>query len=159
GERGDGMRPGKIVLLVAGVLIGLVGLGLASGGVLLLVAASQREAAGYFATDTQRLSTPTYALVSHLPVVVGDRQGSEWLHDLATIRVRATATGGTPIFVGIAPRDDVDRWLAGVAYDEVTDVASGRSSVSYRSHPGTHPATAPAAQGFWTASSSGAAPQ
>jgi hypothetical protein len=41
------MRPGKIALLVMGVLIGLVGLGLASGsGALLLLGATQRDAAG-----------------------------------------------------------------------------------------------------------------
>jgi hypothetical protein len=93
------MRPGKIVLLVVGMLVGLMGLGMAGGGAALVVlAGTQRDAAGYLTASTQRYSTTTYALTAHVPVVTPDnaRPGSTTSPPSASTR----RTAGGPQVVG-----------------------------------------------------------
>jgi Domain of unknown function (DUF4389) len=69
------------------------------------------------------------------------------------VRVRAADAGGGAIFVGIARQGDLDRYLAGVAHDQVTDVNG--SSVTSTRHAGDHRPAAPGGQRFWEASASG----
>src|SRR2546423_6221966 len=89
---GATMRPSKIILLVVGVLVGLMGLGMAGGGAALMVlAGTQRDAAGYLTTSPQQYSTTTYALTAHVPVVAPD--GASWAHRVATVRIMATDAG------------------------------------------------------------------
>ena len=128
----------RILLLVFGSLIALVGLGLAIGGAVGLIAyGTGRDSDGFFTTDTERFATPRYALVSDEADLgaEGDAAGSVSLGDLARVRVRAEALTGQPVFVGIGPREEVQRYLAGVAYDEVTDVEFDPFRVAYRARP------------------------
>ena len=54
------MRPSKIVLVLAGLLAAVVGLGMAvGGGVLLWAHATQRDDDGFYSTRTERLETPS----------------------------------------------------------------------------------------------------
>ena len=68
------MKPIRVVLLVLGSLIALLGFGLVAGGAGLGWAlATQRDDAGFFATSTERLETDSYALTSDR-IDLGDRQ-------------------------------------------------------------------------------------
>jgi hypothetical protein len=148
----------RILLLVFGSLIALVGLGLAIGGAVGLIAyGTGRDSDGFFTTDTERFATPRYALVSDEADLgaEGDAAGSVSLGDLARVRVRAEALTGQPVFVGIGPREDVQRYLAGVAYDEVTDVEFDPFRVAYRARPGSRIPAAPDQQTFWAARATG----
>jgi hypothetical protein len=157
------MSAGRIVLLVVGSLLALIGLGIAIGGAVALIAyGTARDDDGYFTTSTERFATTRYALASE-EVDLGteeDPPGPVDWHDLADVRVRAeSAAAGRPIFVGIGPRDAVDAYLAGVAFDEVRDVDFDPFRVSYRAHPGSRRPAAPDAQGFWVARAQGAGEQ
>jgi hypothetical protein len=140
----------------AGRIIGTI---LASLGVLVAVAAiaagvvgivfdqTQRDAAGYLMTSSQRYDTGSYAFLSR-----SYRTGAEanWFvaRDLlGTVRVRATSV--TPVFVGIGPVADVDAYLAGVRREVGSGFDGHRSDFRPR---GAHaPAGPPTAQGFWVA--------
>src|SRR5687768_6660362 len=104
------MSAGRVVLLVIGSLIGLIGLGLAAGGGTLIWAhETQRDEDGFFTTSTERFRSTTFALASD-EVDLGAGAGeADWsdLGDLARVRVRATGDAGRPLFVGIGPERDV----------------------------------------------------
>ncbi len=152
------MSAGRIVLLVVGSLLALIGLGLAAGGGTIVWAnETQRDADGYFTTSTERFSTTTYALTSD-QVDLG-AEHARWasdLGDLARVRVRATsAVAGRPVFVGIGRERDVEAYLARVAHDEVSDVEFDPFRVQYRLQPGTVAPAPPTRQDFWVAQSAG----
>ncbi len=155
------MRPGKLALVIGGAFAVLIGFVSAlGGGALIWTHATQRDAAGYYTTSTERFTTSTYALTSN--VDFGTHPGShDWTlaHPVGTIRVRATAPGNTALFVGVAPQADVDAWLAGVAHEHVTRVHFGPFQESSDVVPGTATATAPATQRFWAASVTGTGTQ
>jgi hypothetical protein len=148
---------GRVVALVAGSLGALVALGLLLAGVVLLLAhATARDADGFYTSDVVRLTTATPALTAeglHLGDVDGG--GGDWAVDTAdaTVRIRAAADGGAPVFVGIARERDLDRYLAGVAHEQVTDVDGGAVGTQLRS--GAREAVPPTHQGFWVASATG----
>ncbi|HET9077335.1 MAG TPA: DUF4389 domain-containing protein [Acidimicrobiales bacterium] len=151
------MRPARIVLVVAGSLLALVGLAaLAAGGALLWAHGTQRDAAGYYNSATDRFQTSGYALTATADF--GSRpDGQDWVpgHDIGTVRIRAAGPAGRPLFVGVAPQAQIDRWLAGVAHTRVSSVSAGpfRSESTYI--PGSAVPASPAAQSFWAARSSG----
>jgi len=151
------MRPGKIVLIVAGAVLSLVGFGLvAAGGTLVWAHATQRDAAGFYTTPNARLQTSTYALTSQ--VDFGARPSErDWVpaNVLGTVRIRAAAVDSSAVFVGIAPTADVDRWLTGVAHEHVTSVDFGPFRAETQQIAGTQAPGAPGAQRFWAASTAG----
>jgi hypothetical protein len=87
-----------------------------------------------------------------------DPEGRDWgpLRDIGTARIRAQATSGATLFVGIARHDDVERFLAASAHDELTDVSFDPFEPTYRRRAGEVPPAAPGGQGFWAASATGA---
>jgi hypothetical protein len=74
-----------------------------------------------------------------------------------TVRIRATAVDGSPIFIGIAPQSAIDSWLAPVAHDELRNISGG--TVTYTHRNGQAAAAAPVAQTFWSASVKGSGQQ
>ncbi len=145
----------RIVAAVVGALLALISAGLLAGGGLLLWAdRTQRDAAGYLTTDTQELSTGTYALASRgIDVRV---EGPDWLFPqgvLDRVRIRVTSTDpAASAFVGIGPTLDVERYLADIRYATAGDITHlADTSI----HAGGPPATAPTEQTFWAASSTG----
>jgi Domain of unknown function (DUF4389) len=153
------MRAARVLLLVFGVLGVLVGLALLAGGVVVSWAyTTQRDAAGFFATDAERLETPTFALASD-PASLGERgRDSDWRQDwgdLLTVRLRVRSAGGEPIFVGVGPAEDVDAWLADTAHDVLSDVDFDPFDPTYARQPGERAPEAPQDQDFWVASSTG----
>ncbi|MFN8036404.1 MAG: DUF4389 domain-containing protein [Acidimicrobiia bacterium] len=150
---------GHIVLTVVGAVLVLVALGLgAVGGIVTWAYATQRDADGFFTTSTQRFATPTYAITSeHLDLGVPSRSGGRPfdIGDLATVRLSVTRRDGGPVFIGIGPEKDVDRYLRGVAHDEITHIGFGPFRVTYDFRPGGAPAGPPGAERFWAASALG----
>jgi len=152
------MRAGKIIALVAGIVLVLVALGLLiPGSVLLGLYGTQRDDAGFFETSSRPLSSDGYALVTPgVDVNMGPLAGN-WLPtgDRAAIRIRATYTSSAPGFVGIGPSEEVSRYLAGVKHDEVSNFGWAWMSVEYRHLEGQAPPSPPGEEDFWVAEQEG----
>jgi hypothetical protein len=136
----------KPLLLVLGSLLALVALVLLlAGGALLWAHGTQRDDSGYFTSGTERLATPTPALTVGDLDLSGISDAPGWLlpDGLGTVKIDARSADGRPLFVGIARAAVVDRYLAGVAHDEVTDVGVGSDRPRYRRTPGAARAADP----------------
>ncbi|MBC7441970.1 MAG: DUF4389 domain-containing protein [Ramlibacter sp.] len=149
------MKPGYVVMLVFGTILSVLGFSLAVVGTVAATAGSARGDNGYLTTAAAGFSTDSYALTS--PGMAIDGQGIP--SDLVTLRLRASSSGGTDVFVGIAPKADVDRYLAGVNHAEVRNVTTTPFRVGYREIPGTVVPGAPGDQTFWTYSAEGSGTQ
>ena len=139
----------RVFAVVFGVFGVLVGAALMTGAVWLL--GEDRDDDGFYATETHTFERSSSAIVS------GDfdqlTEVPSWFSDLIVdpvdVRIEAVDVGGEALFVGIAPTADVDRYLSGVAHDEVQGLdLDGRSisSVDYASREGNREATAPAGE-------------
>ena len=100
------------------------------------------------------MSSDGYAVTAEGIDLADLDDGGSWLVEQGLGRVRIRATSRTDaIFVGIAREAQVDRYLSGVAHDELRDVRAGANR--YRSRDGGAPAVAPADAGIWEASATG----
>jgi hypothetical protein len=149
----------RIASLVAGSLVFLASLALlVGGGVATWVDNTQRDSAGYLTTDPHSFTTTTYALTSDgvdLGSGVGAFTPSKYL---GTVRVRVTsANPQAPVFVGIGSQSAVNRYLAGVSHQVVTNWPEGRTASHVQA--GAQPAVAPAAANIWVAKSRGVGTQ
>jgi hypothetical protein len=152
---------GWIILVVAGALVALLSLGpLIGGGVLLWANATQPDDDGFFATRAERFETTSYAITSD-EIDLGTVDDTRFvdLADLATVRIDAATTGEAPLFVGIGPRGEVDRYLRGVALAEVDDVGFAPFAVSYRHQDGGPPPNPPGEEDLWAVSTEGTGEQ
>ena len=150
---------GRIVLLVLGCLATLLALALLTAAGALFWADGQKDSDGYFRTGAHNFSTPSYALESD-DLDIGS-EGPDWLFEegrLAKVRIEGAGTRGTPIFVGIGPKDAVQRYLRGVAHGVVRDVNFDPFRYVVRTQTGSAPPTPPGQQSFWAVSDSGASP-
>ncbi len=162
--RGPG-RPAptsRPVPLVIGVVLALIGLPLLLGGLGLGWAlGTQRDDAGFFSTPTERFTTSTTALSSAV-LELGEAGPDDWWadSDLATVRLSARSADGSPVFVGIAPSSEVERYLGTASYDEIGDLRTDPFDYTLtRRGTGSDLSGAPAEQGFWTAQTAGAGSQ
>src|SRR5512146_628552 len=141
---------GRITTLVVGTLLVLASLALLGGGGTGLWADLTQRDAGYVTTGTHTFSTSGSALATE-PTDLGSA-GVGWLYSpgvLGKVRVRVTPTrSGLPLFVGIGPSADVDRYLAGVDHTVVSDFFGGK----VQAIAGGTPRGAPGTQHFWVAS-------
>ena len=74
-------------------------------------------------------------------------------------RVRVRSDQGGPVFVGVAPAADVERYLAGSAYDELVDVRLSPLRATPVPSDGTRAPAPPADGPRWTVSASGSGEQ
>ena len=154
------MRPGKIALAVVGALVALIAVGLiAGGGGLLWAYGTQRNADGFFTSPTATLSTDGYGLAS-TEIDLGSRPG-DWFPSgrLATVRLDVDPQGTAPVFVGIGPDSEVDEYLEGVDYAQVSRIGRDPTQVTYHTLAGDAPSTPPSEQTFWAVSAEGSGPQ
>jgi hypothetical protein len=143
-----GRRTVVAVLAAVLALAGLAALGAHSG---------QQAEGGYFTSSTERFSTPASALVTDEILVEAGRPGDSPtdVGDLAEVRIRATSTEpGTALFVGIAPKAEVEAFLRGVAHDRMASFDLDPFAVRFDRVPGG-PAPAPTAWPGWVAVASG----
>ena len=149
-----GWTGGRIALVVAGTIAGLLALGLLAGGcALVAVDQTQRDDDGFVMSPTQDFTTPTHAIVSESADL--DAEGAEWALDtfLGTVRIRSESD--RPVFVGIGPAGEVMRYLGGVERDVVDDLDSD-GDPEYSRRPGGAPSAPPGNETFWVASTAGA---
>jgi hypothetical protein len=143
---------GRIVAMVFTSIAALIGIAFLFGGLALMALhAFARDDDGYYSTDTELVQSNGYAIST-------DELNLDFVDDLpddllGTLRVNAEGVGGRPLFVGIGPSDDVQRYLARVAHSELTDWKHG--GPVYVQVPGGRPETPPAQQRFWVAQSQG----
>jgi len=133
---------------------GLVALGVGAalalgGGALVAVDSSERTRDGYYETSSEHVHSSGYAVASESIDLGG--LGSVGEDIAGRIRIRVAPDGSAPTFVGIAHRDDVDAYLAGVKHTSVAEL----DDVELDDHAGGAPATGPQQQTFWKATSTG----
>jgi hypothetical protein len=135
---------------VGASLVGLLALLLLATGGAGLWARYGTSDHGWIASGTHRYATSGRAIVSGSL----DADGiPNWL--VAKARVTASSEDGRPLFVGVARRGDVDRYLANVAHSTVEDVDFAPFKPTYSSVGGTAVPASPAAQSFWVRSNAG----
>jgi hypothetical protein len=145
----------RVASVVVGSLLLLISLGLlAGGGVATWADNTQRDASGYLTTGAHSFTTTSYALTSdgiHL-FSSGDLFApSDYL---GTVRVRVTpVSANQPVFVGIGSQSAVNRYLAGVSHEVVTNWPEGRTA--YHVQTGAQPAVAPTSVSIWAVQSTG----
>ena len=137
--------------LLPGGALAVIGslLALSGGG---LLAAFGTD--GSLASGPHLLSTPTSAIVS--PVAsIKNTSGVASVIGQPTLRLSAAPVQGTAgVFVGVGRAADVDRYLAGVATERVTDLNVDPYSITGIRHSGRLNAAPPATQRFWVAQAS-----
>lgn len=152
---------GRTVLVVVGSVAAVIGGSLLIGGGAVLWAEQQRDTDGYFTSDSETLSTNSYALSA--PELDVDLTGPDVLYArdlLGDVRIEgASSDSGTALFLGIGPTSDVGQYLADVGHDEISDIDVDPFRVDYSPQPGGAPAESPTAQTFWAVSESGTGAQ
>ena len=154
---------GRVVLVVLGSFLALLGAALlAAGGTLLWAERTNRDDDGFLTTPTERFERDSYAIVSDNVDFFEAETGSDWIiseNVLGDVRLRAENVSEGSVFFGIGPTADVEDYLAGVEHDEVTDLDFDPFSAEYRRHAGGEPPGPPTEQTFWVASASGSGTQ
>ena len=143
-----GTRRRRPVQIVLGVIVIGVGLLTAAAAIGLLAVFGT---SGELRTGRQAISTNSAAVVSDVARVQGP-SGVAGVTGSPSLQVSAVpGPGSASVFIGIGPAADVDRYLAGVAVDEVTDLALDPFRLTAQRHGGATAAAPPAAQSFWVA--------
>jgi len=151
------MSAGRVLLIVFGSIISLIGLALlVGGGGLLWANQSLKDDDGYFTSRTERFVTGRSAIVSENLDVADVPGGSDRWADL---RIRATPRGGKLLFLGIGPRDEVNQYLSGVSVAELTDVDFDPFRATYRLTGGNQRPAPPGDQDFWAVKVEGSGTQ
>lgn len=151
-----GWTTGRIVGAVLASVLGMASLGVTGAGVALLIAdQTARDDAGFVMSPDQRLETDTYAVTS-ANLEVHANGPADLLPETLFGDAKVTVDSDARVFVGIAPTEDVDRYLTDVAHETVRDLTI---VPQYRLTEGGAPATAPAGHDFWAASASGTGSQ
>jgi Domain of unknown function (DUF4389) len=149
------MKVGRIVMIVIGSLLALIGFGLLAGGIAALVGYATERTDGFFQTGEVRLASATYAITSDRVDLESEPGGSDWLIDrgaLGTVRLSIDpGRPDTPIFAGIGPTTEVTEFLEGVSHDVIRDFELSPDRVLYRRLPGEATPSPPADQPFWVA--------
>ena len=157
------MKAGYVVMVIVGTLLALCGIGLLAGGVAAATVAAQQGRDGFLTTPSGSFSVASYAITSpnletgtDTGTTAGTPPGSGGIPSgLATVMLEATNARGTGVFIGIAPRAEVDRYLASVAHSELTSVNSTPYRTEYREVPGSRRPARPGSQTWWTVAASG----
>ena len=159
------MSAGRILGIVVGGLVLLLGLGLLLGGGGVLVAERVlADAEGFVSLRSASINQDAYAVVAPARI-----EGAPWFWWRHAVTLRLVVGGrgaeGKPMFVGLAERVDVERYLNGVSYAEVRRLGVDGADrprqprLQYRTSTGTTIPPAPATQAFWLATASGAKTQ
>lgn len=153
---------GRIVAVVSGAVAFLAAGGFLLAGTTLAVAdTSLRNDGGFLMSPTRTLSSESYAIISE-PLEISPTTTSDWVPRtlLGDVEVRARAEAGESVFLGVAPTDEVEAYLAGVEHQRLTGFDDGDGVLpEYSSVSGGAPAVSPAEAGIWEASATGAGEQ
>jgi hypothetical protein len=142
----------RIVLIVLGGVLAVIGLLAAIGGGALMVLFGSNNT---LSSGAQQVSTPTRALVSPTGSIQGT-SGAQTVLGSVRLRITARPAGtGHQLFLGIGPAAAVDRYLSGTSYDVATDVSVTPFHLTLARHRGTAAPGRPGSQSFWVAQASG----
>ena len=149
------MKVGRIIMIVVGALLALIGFGLLAGSTAGVVTYGTQRTDGYFRTGEVRLASATSAITSNQVDLESEPGDADWLIDRGALgSVRLTidpGASGTPIFAGIGPTADVAAYLDGVSHDVIRDFELSPDRVLYRRVPGESTPDPPGDQSFWVA--------
>jgi hypothetical protein len=141
----------RLTRFLPGATLAVIGslAAIAGGGLLAAFGTDGRLASG-----PQLLSTPTSAIVS--PIAnIKNTSGVANVIGQPTLRISASPVQGTAaVFIGIGRAADVDRYLAGVATQEVSNLSVEPYSITGTRHGGRASAQPPTTQRFWVAQAS-----
>ncbi|WP_026552465.1 DUF4389 domain-containing protein [Arthrobacter sp. H20] len=153
-------KAGSIALLTIGIVLSIIGSSLVAGGLAITLRASDQRDDGYFTSATERYAVTSYALVSPRLEAFGEGTPERLPFDVGTLRLRAAASEpADEIFIGLAPKEDVDDYLDGVNHTVLREVDFNPFRPVYRTVSGSAAPESPAAQDFWAASASGTGEQ
>src|SRR5450759_3019074 len=112
-RRGTG---GGVALVILGGIAALLSFGLLAGGSVLMYAdRGLRDASGYLTSPTAQLTVPDYALATtNVDVALSNPSWHVSPDALGSVRVTAATRSASGVFLGVAPRSDVLRYLNGV---------------------------------------------
>lgn len=152
---------GATIALVIGSLLALTGLAVLVAGGAALWATAQSRGTGFFQTPTVNVAAQSFALVSPPMELTTDLNSTAAVpFDLVSLRLVAeSADSATPIFIGVGPEAEVDRYLANVHHTVLTSASGGPMMSRYRDVPGRATPALPGEQDFWELSSVGAGEQ
>jgi hypothetical protein len=106
-----------------------------------------------------RLDSGSHQVASSASAIVTDISKIQDTNEVVAVTgwpvVAASASGGNTsgVFIGIGRSRDVERFLAGVAFDRVTDIEFRPFELDLSRVPGSTESTPPGAETFWVASS------
>jgi hypothetical protein len=147
---------GRVLSVVGAAVLAAASLAALAVGALALWGNGQRDRDGFINTDREPVSTRSYALTSDDMTI--DTGIPRWVlddNDYSRVRLSVQSRDDKPVFVGVAPTAEVNRYLRGVAHATVTDLDSSPFRVTYDERGGSkHPLT-PAGSRIWTASAHG----
>jgi hypothetical protein len=152
----QGGRPvgtARAVLIVFGGIGLLIAVALLVSGAAALFALGKQDSNGYFMSASHRLATPSSPLASERLDIDGDAPHWVYGNSFGTSRIRASST--RPVFVGIGPSAEVERYLSRIHHAEITDIDTDPFHVTSHLVPGRPQAAPPASQDFWRVQSSG----
>jgi hypothetical protein len=137
---------------IGGGILATAGAGVAlAAGAVLAIGGSN----GTFSSGHRDVSTQTSALVSEPAKINGTASVTDALGH-PRVRISADSTrSDRSVFVGIAPKAQVDRYLTGASIDTVKDFEVDPWSLNKTAREGTTKPRPPGAQSFWVAKSTG----
>jgi hypothetical protein len=137
------------IAAIAALVTALV---LALAGTVALAANALRDSSGYFNWPTETFTTGGYAIAMK---TVDISKAPQWALNAGVDRVRVQANSDRPIFIGIAPTADLDRYLRGTQHDDISGLNYNPFQVDYDHTSGHAPNGLPAKKTFWVKSTSG----
>ncbi|MDQ1663675.1 MAG: hypothetical protein QOJ68_3655, partial [Blastococcus sp.] len=149
---------GSIVMLVLGSLLALAGFAALAGGISAAGFTAAQNRDGFITSQRTLLATDTYALTTP-GAAAGTAGGVGRALPFDIGQVRLTAEGAKPVFIGIAPQADVDRYLSNVHRTAVSGLRYRPFEAEYRDLPGTAAPRPPGEQTFWVESAAGSGAQ
>jgi hypothetical protein len=145
-------RRSRALPITLGALLATFGASIAAAAGAVLI---QGGTSGTVESDRGPISTPTAALVSGTATIDDTAEIAEVIGDTEVRVSAARAFGEPPVFVGIGPADEVDRYLKGAAIERVDDLEVDPLSLETTTRLGDREPKSPVSQEFWLAKSSG----
>src|SRR4051795_5770002 len=148
----DPARASRTGRVIGGGILATIGAVVALGaGAILAFGGSD----GTFGSGHRDVSTQTAALVSEPAKINGTQDVTDVLGH-PSVRISAdTVRTDRNLFVGIGPKAQVDRYLAGAPIDTVRDFSVEPWNLDKSARQGTAKPKPPATQSFWVAKSAG----
>lgn len=145
----------RVVLVIVGILLLLIGLGSIAIGTGIVVGAGSD---GEFSADAGQATGNGKALVFN-DFAVDTGGNSDTLSGLADLTVAAKSTNGKRVFIGVGPVNQVNQYLTGFPHDIVSDISSDTAGTKVIPIPGKDDPAPPMDQSFWTVRAQGNAPR